>query len=124
MLPLLVNPSVLPASQQEQTPHSRMGSFLELPLALLEMLWPCGWKVLIALRNFMSLVVTHTASGNVSRAAGGWANRRSSWTALLHLELGRPSLEGGIAIKSSLESVCHWISVNCVNYGSLPSALL
>lgn len=104
--------------------HSHTGPFLELPLALLEMLWPCGWKALIALRNFMRLVVIHTASRNVSCAAGGWANHRSSWSALLHLELGRPSLKGGIAIKSSLESMCHWISINCINCSSLPLALL
>lgn len=68
MLPLLVNPFMVPASQQEQTPHSHTGSFLELLLVLLEEVWPGGWKIAVVLHNLTSPVMTHTAS-RIVRAA-------------------------------------------------------
>jgi len=88
MLPLLTNPLIVPASQQEQASHSYTGSFLELPPELLEQLWSSGWKISIALCNFPSLLMTHAASRNASQAVSDRTNPRSMWTALLHLELG------------------------------------
>lgn len=125
MLPLLVIPMVVPASRQDQTPHSHTGSLLALPLELLEELWSGAWKVLIALCSVPAWACSwHTASRNVSHAACGRANARSTWSARLHLELGWPFLKGQIGFESGWESAFCWISVNCINCSGLCLALL
>lgn len=123
ILPLLVIPMVVPASRQDQTPHSHTGSLLALPLELLEELWSLediGCSV-----QFPSVSLLMTLSiRNVSLAVCGRANPRSTWTARLHLELGWPFLKGQIGFESGWESAFRWISVNCINCSSLCLALL
>lgn len=118
MLPLLVNPSAVPASQQAQTPHSHTGSFLELPPELLEELWSGGWKTLISLCDFPAWACSWHTQHREATLSVTRGPLCCIWSR------GWPFLKGEIGFESGWESACCWISVNCINCISLPLALL
>lgn len=126
MLPLLVIPMVVPASRQDQTPHSHTGSLLALPPELLEELWSGAWKIGITLCNFPAWACSwHTQHPEM------WATLSVTGQTPGARELlgciwswGWPFLKGQIGFDSGWESAFCWISVNCINCSGLCLALL
>lgn len=118
MLPLLVIPVVVPASRQDQTPHSHTGS-------LLEELWWGAWRILIALGNFPAWACPwHTQHPETWATLPATGHPPAHVDARLHLELGWPFLKGQIGFEPGWESAFCWISVNCINCSGLCLALL